>query len=203
MLRAANNKGRASPAAAGRTPRKPPVAAAAAAVTEDVVIDVINLEDAEGAADLDEEPAPPPPRKNVYNPHRILYIIVWLNFVLLLLQGALFATYVLTRPSPMMQQQQQQQQRQPPQERTVVHRSMLFTFDSETHETTLQLPNGQFDAQRLVDMTVCCTDIPPDNALQCTQEGIHMSGNDGVVRISSPTLAAASGACRFSWSQQR
>jgi hypothetical protein len=188
----------------GRTTRArapPPLAAAAAAAedAEEVVIDIGLDHDEETGSDPTMQP-PPPPRKTIYNPHRTLYIIVWINFALLLLLAALFAVYVATRPNP-LQQQQQQQQRQPYQERSVVHRSLVFTLDVDAAETLLPLPEAEFDAHRLVDMTVCCTDVPPDHAVVCTRNGIHIS--EGVVRISGQAQGGSGGGCRFSWSQQR
>ena len=145
----------------------------------DVVIDVMTT-----TVDTLQQPQqqpPAPPRKTVYNPHRVLYIVLWINFAFSLLLGVFFAVYVLTQPPRNASD-------------NVIHR--VIPFSPSAVESIVQLSASQFNVARLLDVSVCCT---LDGSIQCGG-AINISGS-GLVRILDLPLGARD--CRLSWVQQK
>jgi len=149
--------------------------------------------------------APTPGRKTVYNPHRVLHAVVWVNFALLLLLGALFATYVLTRPPlPLLPSSSQLAARvASSSSEAVVNRIIYFAPPGAgAQEVILELPAGQFNFARFLDAHVCCSSGGSSGSFACLDASdITISHGGGSVRIQGIPPDATE--CRLAWLQQQ
>jgi hypothetical protein len=143
-----------------------------------------------------DEPAllPTATTKHVYNPHRILHVIVSINCAILAALCVAFVVDMATRqPATALATVSRS--------RGVMHYQVVFRFTVD-NETYLQLPAEQFDSQRLVDYHVCCSTM--DEQIMCSNHDITLS-NAGVARVRIKRLAVAGEtemSCKFVWSQQ-
>jgi len=137
--------------------------------------------------DLDLPTTPPPPvKKTAFNPHRILYIGVAVNFGLLLLVAVLFAISLLlwsTTPSPPLP-------RDP-----FVHRAFPFACDV----TSVSLPPSfSFAPARLADLSICF--VLADHAgggATCVHDKIVVAAAATTGVVSVPPLPEGATACRL------
>ena len=118
--------------------------------------------------------------------------MVYTNFALvLLLIVAVCVVYALSG-APLAQQQQQQLVRD-----NVIHKLHAFEVETSNMATTVQLV--QFNANRLVDVSLCCRNGQSDS-IQCTRDELIISAT-GLVQIPAQPVGITD--CRLAWTQQK
>lgn len=144
---------------------------------DEVTIDIL-----EGGGGAEATP-PPHPTKTPYNPHRLLYFLVWFNLALLLiLIVALITWIILTRNS--------------------VSVTRNWSKHRIADKSSIQLPAGDFVPERVADMKICCL---RSSKLQCKSvaQEVTISKDDtdnSLISIHGHDFESSHG-CTFFWNQ--
>ena len=157
-------------------------------MAEDVVVDIV-LE----AEDNEKQQAPP--KKTIYNPHRTLYILVWLNFGLIIVLTAAFALYAATNTRAVGGAVGGVE--------TIRQNGMQHRFAHfEQGVRELRVPQAQFNPDRIMDIKWCCAS---STEMHCAPAKVQytMLPNESAILL-TPTAATIHDMekCSLMWMQR-